>query len=534
MASRAMEAQEQPFPVSYIVVGLMSVLAAWLVSVMVGTLVSTWRGGAFWLGAVAAIVFAVSLREAIAREHPNAETAAALRMRELLIIAGLSFPAALILRYLPWDPLGMVDMALNIWFDPGTYVDGRDLLTIVLLVGAWAFPIRPLDILERLVVTQRDLPKPRASVAYDDLTSVRFGLPDLTKLHRQLSGWTLTSTTLLAVALAVFWRSFGTFTHMLSGAATIAYAALGFTLIAMGNFELRRSRWLIEGVEVEGQSADRWAAAGGAITAVLALIAIAIPAVILLAGTRAVITGVLLAFMGLTRLFRLPSATGFNGVPPQIVTPQLPFLPPPPQPHVNQSGSMPEWLVAVVVAFAFLVVALLVLWLAAWWRRGPRGPRLQLVRAISGILAFLRHLGWSLRRWLAGLRAAVADLAERLARAPRAAATRARYRSGPPAGSAADLVRYWYGQVVRQGGRTGLPRRPGQTAEEYRAAIHDQVIEAAPSLDALTSAYVEARYSGRDLPAARGTLARDQFRRVRQAMSGWLRRLRRGEKPKEG
>ncbi len=74
---------------------------------------------------------------------------------------GGSAVATLVLRYIPWNPLGLIDMLLNIWFDPQNYIDGRDIVTFPLLIGAWAFPIRPLDFLERLVVKRKDLPPPR-------------------------------------------------------------------------------------------------------------------------------------------------------------------------------------------------------------------------------------------------------------------------------------------------------------------------------------------------------------------------------------
>ena len=72
MASQSAEAVEQPFPLSYLIVAAMSIVAAWLVSVIVGELVTTWRAGAYLLGAVVAAGGAVLLREAIAREQPGA------------------------------------------------------------------------------------------------------------------------------------------------------------------------------------------------------------------------------------------------------------------------------------------------------------------------------------------------------------------------------------------------------------------------------------------------------------------------------
>lgn len=528
MASQPIDIVEQPFPLTYILVGVMSALAAWVVSLIAGELVTTWRAGAYLLGAAVAIGSAVLLREAIAREQPGATVLAALRVRELLIVVGGSAVASLILRYLPWDPLGLIDMLLNIWFDPQNYIDGRDILTFLLLVGAWAFPIRPLEFLERLVVKQKDLP-PRHVNRYDDLTAVRFGLPDLTLVHRKLAGWVMTSLVILALLLGYMWQGLGTLTHALAAVAIVLYAALGFTLLALGNFELRRSRWLIEGIAPEGETADRWAAAGGVLAGSLAVLAALIPAIALLALIRAVIAGVLYVF------FRLLKLGGVVTPPPgsyqQPVLPHLPFVPPQAKlPPVTHGGSFPDWLIPVVFAFATLVVGLGVIFLASRLRKAGRGPRLTWLRSIAGLLEFLAGLGLSLRRWLESLRGLAAALAERLQRAPRALAARVRRNSGPPSGSGAELVRYWYGQMIRQGIRSGLPRRPGQTPHEYRAAVRSQVTEADEALHSLTEAYVAARYSRQEVGPDRGAEAQRQFRQVRQAMLGWLRRLRRGER----
>ncbi|HEV7214075.1 MAG TPA: DUF4129 domain-containing protein [Chloroflexota bacterium] len=529
MASQPAEIVEQPFPLAYILVGAMSVIAAWLASLIAGELVTTWRAGAYLLGAAVAIGSAVLLREAIAREQPGATVLAALRVRELLIVVGGSAVASLILRYVPWDPLGLIDMLLNIWFDPQSYIDGRDIVTFLLLIGAWAFPIRPLEFLERLVVKQKDLPPPRPINRYDDLTAVRLGLPDLTLVHRKLAGWVMTSLLVLALLLGYMWQGLGPITHAFAAVAIVGYAALGFTLLAVGNFELRRSRWLIEGITPEGETADRWAAAGSVLAGGLAILAALIPAIALLALVRIVIGGLLYIF------YRLMQLGGVITPPPgsyrQPVLPQLPFVPPPAKPPpVTHGGNFPDWLIPVVVAFAALVVGLAVIYLASRLRKAGRGPRLTWLRSLAGLLNFLAGLGLSLRRWLASLRGLAAALAERLQRAPRDLAARVSRNSGPPSGSGAAVVRYWYGQMIRQGNRSGLPRRPGQTPHEYRAAVRSQVMEADEALHSLTEAYVAARYSRQEIGPDRGAEAQRQFRQVRQAMLGWLRRLRRGER----
>lgn len=533
MPSRPTEVAGQPFPLSYIVVALMSIIAAWLASVIAGELIATWRAGAYLVGAAVAIVGAVALREAIAREQPSASMLAALRVRELLLVIGGSALGALILRYLPWDPLGLIDMLLNIWFDPQNYVDGRDVVTFLLLIGAWALPIRPLDYLERLVVKSKDLPGPRSITAYDDLTAMRLNLPDLTLIHRKLAGWAIASLIILAIVLGYFWQGLGATTHVFAGAAILVYAALTFTLLALGNFALRRSRWLIEGITPEGETADRWAAAGGGLAAGLAILAAIVPAIALLAIVRAIVSGVLFLFSHLLKAGGVAMPAGYSSATLPTL-PRLPFVPPPVTPPVSHHGTTPGWLVALLIALAVLIVGLGVLFLVQRVRQAGRGPRLAWLRPLTNLLRFLAGLGLSLRRWLQGLRGMAAALGARVQQAPGTLVARVRRNSGPPGGSGAELVRYWYGQMIRQGNRSGLPRRPGQTAREYQEAVRTQVTEGQDALHSLTDAYINARYSRQEIDVERGAVSQRQFRQVRQAMLGRLRRARRGERPSDG
>ncbi len=84
--------------------------------------------------------------------------------------------------------------------------------------------------------------------------------------------------------------------------------------------------------------------------------------------------------------------------------------------------------------------------------------------------------------------------------------------------------------MIRQGNAHRLAAAVGSDGAGIPGAVRTQVTEADEALDALTRAYIDARYSGRDIGVERGTAAQRQFQQVRQAMIGWLRRLRRGER----
>ncbi len=92
-----------------------------------------------------------------------------------------------------------------------------------------------------------------------------------------------------------------------------------------------------------------------------------------------------------------------------------------------------------------------------------------------------------------------------------------------------ELVRYYYLSVVQRAERAGTPRRGNQTPEEYSRRLRDRVPEAEPDLEAVTEAFVEARYSDHPIDQDYAGGVRPHWESVRRA----LRRLR-GEAPGQG
>jgi hypothetical protein len=71
-------------------------------------------------------------------------------------------------------------------------------------------------------------------------------------------------------------------------------------------------------------------------------------------------------------------------------------------------------------------------------------------------------------------------------------------------------VLYYYLSVLRRADERGIPRRPAQTPDEYRARLGPSLPQAEEEVNQLTDAFVEARYS-------RHTVEREQARRVRES-----------------
>jgi hypothetical protein len=86
-------------------------------------------------------------------------------------------------------------------------------------------------------------------------------------------------------------------------------------------------------------------------------------------------------------------------------------------------------------------------------------------------------------------------------------------------------VYFFYLAMVRRGGEQGVPRKPSQTPAEYAASLERTLPEVQEDIDSITRAFVEARYSRRDVNSRDAATVRTTWGRIRRA----LQQLSRGE-----
>ena len=72
--------------------------------------------------------------------------------------------------------------------------------------------------------------------------------------------------------------------------------------------------------------------------------------------------------------------------------------------------------------------------------------------------------------------------------------------------------------MTRRGSDYGLPRRGAQTPYEYAATLEDALPDADKDVASLTDAFVEARYSPRDVDENQAGIVRRYLERVRSAL----------------
>jgi hypothetical protein len=81
-----------------------------------------------------------------------------------------------------------------------------------------------------------------------------------------------------------------------------------------------------------------------------------------------------------------------------------------------------------------------------------------------------------------------------------------------------ERVLYYYLSIVQRAGQQGYPRQHYQTPGEYQATLEPELPRAHEEMSALTQAFVEARYSKREVVPDQERAVRTQWERVKAAL----------------
>jgi hypothetical protein len=79
-------------------------------------------------------------------------------------------------------------------------------------------------------------------------------------------------------------------------------------------------------------------------------------------------------------------------------------------------------------------------------------------------------------------------------------------------------VLFFYLAMLRRGSEQGLSRRPSQTPSEYAVTLERALPDAEEDIDSITEAFVEARYSRREVDAQEADLVKATWGRIRRAL----------------
>jgi hypothetical protein len=202
---------------------------------------------------------------------------------------------------------------------------------------------------------------------------------------------------------------------------------------------------------------------------------------------------------------------------PGAAAPAFP-TPPPAPPGATPGAARPYWF-ELLKSLGFWVVAI---GMIVYVLRSYLHDRPEMLAVVRGWrpIRWLRDLFAALRGRLTGLARTVSE------RLPRLTLRSARRRGADgPLGffrlgalSPRERVYYYYLSILRRAGQVGLERHAAQTPYEYDATLEPHLPDAQEEMQALTRAFVEARYSRRDPDHEQVGRLRGQWERLKAAL----------------
>lgn len=439
-----------------------------------------------------------------------------------------------VLRLLTWalarDWPTLAD--LRLWLvSPGSFFDGFFAVTAVICALAWHRGHVIGDIFHWLALTPGEL----AVIAERRSPDWRFGrasdrvLVSRQELLEDYTGQWIVGALFIAffaAATRVRIRQDVGLSLLATGiapqiiVACVFYFLIGLILISQARLASLRAQWLQDGVEMPEGLPARWQRTSLAIILAVGLLAALLP----IGSTWQIgeILGIVVGFLIRVALFviflinllfaLILSLFDANQPLPEMPPPsstEIAVMPPP-------TFSIPEWLGG---AGLWIVVAAVVV-LSLHFLLGKEGIDLT-VRTLRRATARLRSLlsAWwnSLRRLAQTVQSGLPAVFRGPGETPTATVRPWRFiRLG--ALSPRDKVRYFYLSTVRRAAEQGVTRRPSQTPNEFVQDLQSAWPEAEREIDALTKAFVTARYDRVEIAPQDAQTVKSVWERLKQAL----------------
>jgi hypothetical protein len=81
-------------------------------------------------------------------------------------------------------------------------------------------------------------------------------------------------------------------------------------------------------------------------------------------------------------------------------------------------------------------------------------------------------------------------------------------------------VYFFYLAMIRRGNEQGIARKPAQTPAEYAVQLEQAIPSVQEDIDSMTQAFVEARYSRREVDSKKAAFVKTTWDRIRRALRG--------------
>ncbi|MCG2784178.1 MAG: DUF4129 domain-containing protein [Anaerolineae bacterium] len=317
------------------------------------------------------------------------------------------------------------------------------------------------------------------------------------------------------------------------GASTLIYFMLGLALFSLTQFMDLQARWGLNHVPVSGDLAGRWAQYSLVFLGVLVLVVSLLPTnysmgfLYVLGYGLSIILQVLLFILQLVFalfvLFINSVFTLFNREPPleevPMPEPEGPEFLQMPETQAIDPSAAPLWMEYFRQAFFWVVLLSIVIFAV----RQILLQNEELVAELSRFRFFALLADWwkRLREFFVRARTGVRE-------AVQAGVARLRQRRSPRQLlegwinlrrlDPRNKIYFYYQAFLRRSGESGLPRSLSQTPSEFAQRLDNALPEAEPDIETLTTAFIEARYTRREIAPQAANLAQRTWQRLRKAL----------------
>ena len=417
--------------------------------------------------------------------------------------------------------------------EPWTFFDGVFIATAILCALAWHRAAVVSDIFYRLALTPGEL-------AYDN--ERRSGgfwrmahLPERVLVSRAdlvehyATQWMVGGVFLALFAAATRVRIGAQLSINVLGmgvpapmvAALVFYFLIGLALLSQARLAMLRAQWLLDGVEMPERLPSRWGR-----WSLLVIIAIGLLAALLPLGSTwqlgAIVNALVMVLVQIA-MFIVFLITSVFALILRLLgeQPEMPEMPQetlvaPPVIEAAPMWQAPAWLGGAT----FWLIALLALLIALRLLLGKDG--LDVTRRKLGLL--LARLWAQIKGWARWAQSTARSIQVALpGRRNPAVGAQSRQpwrfvRLGglPPR----EQVRYFYLSTLRRAADQGIVRRPAQTPGEFVEDLENTWPEAELDVEALTTAFVTARYDTAEISAGEAQQVKSVWERIKRALRG--------------
>jgi hypothetical protein len=308
-------------------------------------------------------------------------------------------------------------------------------------------------------------------------------------------------------------------------AALMAYFIIGFWLLSQARLAMLNARWLAEDVIKDEGLAITWRRRSLVVLLGIALLAAFVPigstmpigrildlvvfGVVYAAGlVFYVVTFLLIAILAL--LGRTPDGTDIEELPPLEEVAPPPEPPPPPLPP-SEATTLLLGMIFWSVMLTVTVVAL-----AFYLRERGYSFNVWLLRTLwRDFVSWLGQIGLSFRLRMDDLWPSRQVREKKETAVSTTSSTPWWQRLWPGKLSPRERVRYYYLALVRQAGDAGMARQQHETPLEYERPLHDAWPETDREIEAMTQAFLHARYSRRPVDDEEATTVEETWKALK-------------------